>query len=111
MRIRPVVVKLADHLYDTNYVYHSDPSVKGPAVVQQQVGMYRAAFPDLHLTLEDVFAAGDKVVVRFRATGTHKGDLMGLGRPASRSASSPSASSVSPAGRSSRSGRASTSSG
>ena len=27
---------------------------------------------------EDVFAEGDRVVVRFTAKGTHKGDLMGV---------------------------------
>jgi steroid delta-isomerase-like uncharacterized protein len=39
---------------------------------------YRAAFPDLHMTPEDVLASGDKTVARVRATGTHRGDLMGI---------------------------------
>lgn len=33
----------------------------------------RASFPDLHYSLEDIFAAGDKVVVRFTFHGTHQG--------------------------------------
>ena len=40
--------------------------------------MYIAAFPDLRFTAEDVLPSGDKVVVRARATGTHKGEFMGM---------------------------------
>ena len=37
-----------------------------------------SAFPDLRFTLEDIVAQGDKVVYRASATGTHKGDFMGI---------------------------------
>jgi steroid delta-isomerase-like uncharacterized protein len=37
-----------------------------------------AAFPDLKMTVEDIIAEGDKVVVRVRFTGTHQGELMGI---------------------------------
>jgi len=40
--------------------------------------MYRAAFPDLQMSSEDVVASGDKVVTRVRATGTHRGEFMGM---------------------------------
>jgi steroid delta-isomerase-like uncharacterized protein len=40
--------------------------------------MYRAAFPDLKITVEDQIAEGDKVVTRWTAEGTHDGDLPGL---------------------------------
>jgi steroid delta-isomerase-like uncharacterized protein len=36
------------------------------------------AFPDLHITVEDVIAEGDKVVGRNSVTGTHQGEYMGL---------------------------------
>jgi steroid delta-isomerase-like uncharacterized protein len=36
------------------------------------------AYPDLHLTLEDIIAEGDKVVVRQTVTGTHRGEYVGL---------------------------------
>ena len=39
---------------------------------------YFTAFPDLELTIEDEFADGDKVTVRWTWTGTHKGDLMSI---------------------------------
>jgi predicted ester cyclase len=34
--------------------------------------------PDLHLTIEDLIAEGDKVVMRASVTGTHKGEYMGV---------------------------------
>ena len=40
--------------------------------------MYRAAFPDLRMHAEDVLSSGDKAVARVRATGTHKGEFMGM---------------------------------
>lgn len=36
---------------------------------------YQTAFPDFHLTIEDVVAEGDKVIVRYAFTGTHRGSL------------------------------------
>ena len=35
-------------------------------------------FPDWIETIEDVIAEGDKVLVRFTATGTHTGEFLGL---------------------------------
>jgi steroid delta-isomerase-like uncharacterized protein len=40
--------------------------------------MYRAAFPDVRMHVEDVLPSGDKVVARMRATGTHEGEFMGM---------------------------------
>lgn len=37
-----------------------------------------AAFPDMHMNVEDLIASGDKTVARVTATGTHKGEFMGL---------------------------------
>jgi predicted ester cyclase len=36
------------------------------------------AFPDLHFTIEDQIAEGDKVVNRVTARGTHLGDFRGI---------------------------------
>ena len=37
-----------------------------------------AALPDFHVTLEDQFATDDRVVCRWRMSGTHRGDLYGV---------------------------------
>lgn len=46
--------------------------------VKQSIAGYRAAFPDLTLTIEDVMACDDKVVMRWRGEGTFQGEFMGL---------------------------------
>lgn len=38
----------------------------------------RTGFPDLHVSIEDVVADGDKVYRRTRTTGTHEGPFMGI---------------------------------
>jgi steroid delta-isomerase-like uncharacterized protein len=39
---------------------------------------YKAAFPDLRLDAEDILASADKAVARVKATGTQKGEFMGM---------------------------------
>jgi steroid delta-isomerase-like uncharacterized protein len=38
----------------------------------------RASFPDLRYPIQDIIAAGDKVVVRFKFQGTHQGAYRGI---------------------------------
>ena len=40
--------------------------------------MIFAAFPDLRMTIHDIAADGDKVWTRKTATGTHRGELLGI---------------------------------
>ena len=69
-----------DELYGPNYVDHSLP----PGVPPTPEGakgfwtMFRAAFPDLHYTIDDTVAEGDRLVQRSTAHGTMKGDFMGM---------------------------------
>ena len=73
-----------DEFVDPSAVDH-DPSVpermrsmRGPEYVKQIVSMYRTAFPDLHITVDDQIAEGDKVCSRWHSDGTHRGELEGL---------------------------------
>jgi steroid delta-isomerase-like uncharacterized protein len=50
----------------------------GPEGSKQFVTAYRNAFPDVHFTIDDQIAEGDKVVTRWSAHGTHQGELAGL---------------------------------
>lgn len=43
----------------------------------QSVQGFRAAFPDVQGTLEDVVTEGDRVVVRWTEKGTHQGEYVG----------------------------------
>lgn len=66
---------------DDSYVWDSDAfpaPVRGRDAVKQTLQMYFTAFPDLHFERQQIIASGDSVVVRWEATGTHKGDFNGI---------------------------------
>jgi predicted ester cyclase len=73
---RSAVMKAIDEDCTANYVFHSS-SGKDMSFKQYMSDLY-AAFPDLHFTIDDLFAEGDKAVVRYTVTGTHKGAFMGI---------------------------------
>jgi predicted ester cyclase len=50
--------------------------VPGSEGLKDIVLVYRAAFPDLTLTIDDMVAEGDKVAVRFRTKGTNTGPFI-----------------------------------
>ncbi|MFN2203211.1 MAG: ester cyclase [Caldilineaceae bacterium] len=50
---------------------------KGSASFRAIVSMFRAAMPDIHLTIDDEVYAGDKVVHRWTLKGTDTGGVMG----------------------------------
>jgi ketosteroid isomerase-like protein len=70
-----------DEICAPNFALY-DPSVpglsRGPEGAKQYVGLFCAAFPDIRVTADDLFAEGDKVALRWSATGTHQGELMGI---------------------------------
>src|SRR4051794_27779111 len=75
-------VAAAGDFLAANFVSHNsfDVAMLGPDQYGQAVLAYREAFPDLRTTLEDVFAAGDRVAVRGIDRATHRGEFMS--RPA-----------------------------
>jgi steroid delta-isomerase-like uncharacterized protein len=60
-----------------DYVEHSD-GFQGVEPFQQQVAAFRTAFPDLHVSVDDLLSDGDRFASRTTVTGTHTGDLMGM---------------------------------
>ena len=44
---------------------------------KQTIASYREAFPDIEITVEDAFAADDKVVMRWSGNGTFENEFMG----------------------------------
>ena len=70
-----------DELVAANYVDHDQEppgALEGVEGLKQSVTMYRSAFPDVHFTVEDQIAEGDRVVTRWTARGTHQGAFMGI---------------------------------
>ena len=49
----------------------------GAKLLKEVFARLHRAFPDLHVTIEDLIAEGDKVVSRNTVTGTHQGEYMG----------------------------------
>ena len=69
-----------DTFVDPQIIEHDLPPglPAGSEGTRQFIGMYVAAFPDMHLTVEDIIAEGDEVTARFTIHGTHGGELMGI---------------------------------
>jgi steroid delta-isomerase-like uncharacterized protein len=72
-----------EEIVSPHYVSYEPTSgeVRGIEGARQFAANYRQAFPDLENTVEDMVAEGDKVVVRFRARGTHEGETEAFGPP------------------------------
>jgi len=70
--------KVLDEVLAPNYVRHDDASAvtgKGPGVEKEVATLYRTAFPDLQLKIEEMVAEGNTVAVRWTASGTATGTL------------------------------------
>jgi steroid delta-isomerase-like uncharacterized protein len=69
-----------DELIAADAVDHSLPPGLPPGRegVKLFLGMIRAAFPDIHETIEDMLAEGDRVVTRSTWRGTHQGAFLGI---------------------------------
>jgi steroid delta-isomerase-like uncharacterized protein len=50
----------------------------GAQAIKEVFARLHHAFPDLHVTVEDLIEEGDKVVGRNSVTGTHQGEYVGL---------------------------------
>ncbi len=78
-------LELAEDLFTADHVLHDPqlPAGRGPRGVAEAVRGYQEGV-DGHWQIEEMFSAGDKVVVRWTGSGTHNGELNGIpatGRP------------------------------
>jgi predicted ester cyclase len=69
-------LNLFDDLLAPDYFDHT--SKVGIEGLKQLMNMAFKAFPDLHETIEDIIAEGDKVWVRITFTGTNTGEWLGF---------------------------------
>lgn len=72
-----------DELADPNIRAYTglkpDGPIEGAAQYKQIFAGFSAAFPEMSMQIDDIFtASGDRVVVRFTAVGTHKGEMFGI---------------------------------
>jgi steroid delta-isomerase-like uncharacterized protein len=72
-------LELIDELIASDVTGHSPiQNVDGVEASKRYVTMSRAAFPDLHFTIEEMIAEGDKVVAVRTLAGTHRGEYLGV---------------------------------
>lgn len=73
-------LSLVDELIAANYVLHDPtrPGLRGRMGIRESIAMFRAAFPDLHFTIEDQVAESVLVVTRYTVEGTHLGPFRGI---------------------------------
>jgi steroid delta-isomerase-like uncharacterized protein len=77
---------LADEVVSPHFVSHDWPEhgPTGPKAFRDYYSAIRSAVPDARYEVDDLIAEDDRVVVRWRLLGTHKGDFRGIaasGRP------------------------------
>lgn len=71
---------IVDELISDDYVLHAPggQDIKGPESFKQMFIANLPIFPDIHYTIDDMVAEGDKVAVRYTMTATHQGEYMGI---------------------------------
>jgi steroid delta-isomerase-like uncharacterized protein len=80
-------LEAVDQLVAPDAIEHEEvPGIAGSGseILKHFVTIFRAAFPDAQVTIEDLIAEGDKVVCRVTFHGTQQGEFMGIaptGRP------------------------------
>ena len=69
---------MVDAFFVPDFIGHAPTGDTNFEQWKQLRGALYTAFPDLKWTIEDIIAEADKVVVRFRASGTQKGAFLGI---------------------------------
>jgi predicted ester cyclase len=75
-----LISQMIDELVKPDAVLHTPLPIEatGAQLLKEVFASLVRAFPDLHITNEDLIAEGDKVVSRNTVTGTHQGEYMGV---------------------------------
>jgi len=68
---------LLERFVAADYADHTE-GYRGVEPFQQQIAAFRAGFPDLQVTIDDLITDGERFSSRTTVTGTHTGDLMGM---------------------------------
>jgi steroid delta-isomerase-like uncharacterized protein len=69
---------IANEIVAIDGVDHEMPGGRGPDALKQAAMMFRSAFPDFKITMDDAIVEGSQIAVRFTATGTHRGEFAGV---------------------------------
>jgi steroid delta-isomerase-like uncharacterized protein len=77
---KAAAMAIIDETTATNVVFHrgAGEDIRGLKDFKQFRSDFFDAFPDARLTIEDMVVEGDKGVMRYTLTGTHKREYMGI---------------------------------
>lgn len=66
--------------YASDYQYHGPggSELRGRDGIRGMWEQFIAGFPDMRASIDDLISDGDKVAMRWRVEGTHKGNFMGI---------------------------------
>jgi len=67
-----------DEVVAPDMMFHGATEGVGRDILKEIWASLLAAFPDIHVAVEDMIVVGDKVVCRNRVTGTHRGEYRGV---------------------------------
>ncbi len=68
---------VVEEIMSPGLVLHSPPGMPpGRESMKQLIAQFRAAFPDVCITVEDQIAERDRTVTRLTITGTHRGPFL-----------------------------------
>ena len=71
-------MEVLDECLSEDWIYNGPlGEFKGPEGFRQMIAPVKAAFPDLHYTVDDMAGEGDTLFAKFTMTGTFKGEFMG----------------------------------
>lgn len=73
-------VATVDDFFAQGFISHNQPPglAAGAEGVKQFFAMFRDAFPDAQVNIDELIADGDRVAVATTLTGTHEGELLGM---------------------------------
>jgi steroid delta-isomerase-like uncharacterized protein len=75
-------VDVVDEVLHSDFVCYDPNSeageIRGADTIKGEIEYFRTAAPDLTYTVEDQVAEVDKVVSRYRVSGTHQGEFFGV---------------------------------
>jgi steroid delta-isomerase-like uncharacterized protein len=74
-----LISQTIDEVIDPDVKQHTPFEVTGAQTFKEMIfGRLYRAFPDIHITIEDLIEEGDRVVAKDTVTGTHLGEFNGL---------------------------------
>jgi len=74
-------IEIFNELCAPDYFFYSPSNNPKPMSREEQIDVEkiaRKAFPDLHLSIDELYAVGDSAIVRGIGTGTHQGEFQGI---------------------------------